>query len=192
MAQMKRFVGVRRRVFDHHQRAVGRGLFHAEVLVLVDGLQQVSPGTVADAQVQEAFYHVELVDGCTVFHHILSDFLAGLFGTLAGHLDEGEHHQRQVAFKLAACLLQLQHLLAGLYAVECLYGLAGSTADQCLDIHLYFFCNFGAKVRKSEQKAKGKLIFFKTMSGYCSHMRFGCRNYTRKKQKILQSCFSWG
>jgi hypothetical protein len=55
----------------------------------------------------------------------------------------------------------LQHLLAGLYAVECLYGLAGSTADQCLDIHLYFFAILVQRYEKVSKKPKENLFSLK-------------------------------
>ena len=110
MAQVQGLVGVGRRVFNHHQGRFGRSLLHAEALVAVDDLQQLQPGVVADAEVQEPLDDIVLADGLAVLHQVFAQLLGGLLRTLAGHLDKGEHHEGQVALKLAARLLQLHHL----------------------------------------------------------------------------------
>ena len=114
------------------------GSLRAEVLVAVDGSEQREPRALAYAEVEEALHDVELLHGLAVLRQPLANLLGRQLGRLAGRLDEGEYDQRQVAFKLAARLLQLQHFLACLHAVEGLHGLAGSTAYQCLDVHFSF------------------------------------------------------
>ena len=106
-----------------------------EVLVLVDGFQQLQPCPLPHAEVEESLHYVEFLHGRAVLHQILSYLVGRLLRTLSGSLHKGEHHQCEVSFKLAACLLQLQHLFIGFHAVECLHGLASSLADQCFYIH---------------------------------------------------------
>ena len=140
------------------------------VSLLVDVGQQLQPGCVCYAEIQESLHYVKLADGFAVIDQILADFLSSLLRTLFGSLGlrpslltlsrvqaslalhslisslhERKDHQRQVTFKLAARLLQLQHLFACLHAVERLHGLASGLTYQCLNIHIFGI--LGAKVR---------------------------------------------
>ena len=91
--------------------------------------------------------------GCQVFANLLSRLL----GTLLGGLYKGEYHECQISLKLTSRLLQLHHLLCGVHAIERLYGLLCSLADQCFNIHLFQI--LGAKVRISERKTKFIWVF---------------------------------
>ena len=56
------------------------------VSLLVDVGQQLQPGCVCYAEIQESLYHVELADGLAVVDQILADFLSSLLRTLFGSL----------------------------------------------------------------------------------------------------------
>ena len=152
------------------------------MLIGIDGLQQFQPGTTAHAEVQEALHHVELLHGRAVCLQILTYLLCCLLRTLLGSLglrpslltlvraqaslalsslirslDKGEHHECQVTLKLTSRLLQLQHLLCGVHAIEGLHGVACCLADQCFYIHFLRF--LGAKVVQIERNTKFIWIF---------------------------------
>ena len=99
------------------------------MLVGVDGVEQFDPGTVADAEVQESLHHIVFLHCRTVAYQIVANLLGCLLRTLLCGSNEWEHHQRQVTLKLTSRLLQLQHLLRGVHAIERLHGLACCLAD---------------------------------------------------------------
>ena len=125
MSQMKGLVGVGAAVFYHHQRSVVGCLLLAIVGVGIDVGQQLQPGGIGDAEVEEAFYNVILADGLTVLYQIVAQLLSGLLRTFTGHFYKGEHYEGQVALKLTARLLQLYHLLRHILSIQCLYGSLG-------------------------------------------------------------------
>ena len=146
MTQVKRFIGIWRGIFNHHKGRILGSLLRAEVVVLVDGLQQLQPGTVAHTEVQETLYHVELLHSRTMLLQVFANLLGRLFGALFSHLHEWEDHQCQVSLKLTSRLLQLHHFLRGIHVIESLHGILCSLADQCFNIHDSVI--LAAKVRK--------------------------------------------
>ena len=161
MAQVQRFVGVRTAVFNHHEGGILAHRLCAELLVLLDGLQQLQPGSLPHAEVEEALHHVILLYGGAVLHQVLAYLLTRLLGRFPGCLHKGEDHQGEVSFKLATRLLQLQHLLCGLHAVKLLYGFTGGLADECLNLHIRKFLCKGTNKRAKSKRKSLFLLFFR-------------------------------
>jgi hypothetical protein len=60
--------------------------------------------------IQEAFDHIEAVNGRLVLHQPVADLLADGLRRFACHLDPGENHDRQIAFKFLFRCLRLDGL----------------------------------------------------------------------------------
>ena len=128
VAQVERFVGVRRGILNHHQRTLLRRCHKAELLFTVDFVEQANPGTGAHHQVQETFHHVE------VSHHIGGVLLqvgtqlgTHVFWLLTCRLHEWKDHNGKVSLKFFLGFLKLNLLLLHFCAIEAfdalLYGI---------------------------------------------------------------------
>ena len=76
MSQVKGFVGVRRRVFYHHQ---WRLLCNRLLTIMRIGIylvEYVNPCIAAYGEVQETLHYVISADGRAMFFEVLSDFLS--------------------------------------------------------------------------------------------------------------------
>ena len=136
MAQVEGLVGVGGAILDHNEgRTLVRRLF-AVVGGGVDVGQQLEPSGIGNAEVQESLHHVVLADGFAVLNQIVAQLLGGLLRRLARHLDKGEHHEGQIALKLAARLLQLYHLFGHVLSVKSLYGGLCSRHYLLFNIHI--------------------------------------------------------
>ena len=106
-----------------------------EMLVGVDVGQQRQPRLRRHREVQETLYDVVRGHGLLVFHEPAAYVLSRFLRLLARRLEQGEHHQRQVSFKLALRLLQLYHLLGHFLSVESLHCGLCRAAYLGFDVH---------------------------------------------------------
>ena len=135
MTEMEGFVGIRRRVFNHHQWTLFCHGAMAIVLVVIDGLKHLQPCFAGDDEVKEALHHIEGGNGLTVLLEILAQLLCHLLGLLAGHLDKGEHHEGEMSLKLTFCLLQQHHIGCHILAIEHLDALDDLTGYFVFNCH---------------------------------------------------------
>ena len=71
----------------------------------------------------------------------LAYLLGCVFRLLARYFQEGEHHEREAALKLAFGLLQLHHALGHVLPVQGLDGLLGLQAYCLFNVHVFIaFC----------------------------------------------------
>ncbi len=124
VAQVEGFVGVGRRVFDHHQGRLVGGLFQSVGGVGGDALQHAVPVAGLDHDVQEAFHHIEALYGGLVGHEPFADFLTDGLGGLAGGFHPREHHHGEVALKLLAGGLGYNRFGSGVSSVKLFDGAA--------------------------------------------------------------------
>ena len=138
MPQMEWFVGVGRRVFYHHQGRLFVGLSLAVMGVGVDGVEQSYPCRRGDGHVEESLHHVVGGHAAVVGDQVVAYFACRVFRLLPRHLEEGEHHECQIALKLTSCLLELHHFLRHLLPIQFLHGLHDRTAYSCLYAHSFW------------------------------------------------------
>ena len=118
--EVQGFVGVGRRVLDHHQAVVGGPCSVGGVCM--DSSQLRDPPGVGDAQVQEALHGIVLGDELLrVCHQPFAYFRGYHLRGFAGSLHKGEDHYCHVALKLGTSLLQLYLFLIRLNAVQRLH-----------------------------------------------------------------------
>ena len=111
MSEVERLVGVRRRVFNHDEWRVFSCGFLAVVGVAVHLSEELLPCLGGDGEVQEALHDVVFLNDTAVRHEILAYLLCHILRAFARRLDKGEHYEGYASLKLAAGLLQLDHLL---------------------------------------------------------------------------------
>ena len=68
------------------------GLLRSEVVVLIDGLQQLQPCSLPHTEVQEPFYHVELLYSLAVVYQILANLLSRLLGRFLSSPNKRKDH----------------------------------------------------------------------------------------------------
>ncbi len=107
VAQMERFVGVGRRILNHHQRRAVSSSHDAVLLVRMNAVQQFYPRGRGNGQVQEAFDDIKCSNRRFVCLQVFTDFLCRLLRSLLGHAEERKYHQREVSFKFFLGFLQL-------------------------------------------------------------------------------------
>ena len=113
VAEVQRFVGVGRGIFNHTESLRLRRGFVTEILVLVDVFEQLQPRLGRNNEVQKALHDVVAADDAFhiaphfVFHEPFSNVFGGLFGTFPRHFHERKHHHREVSLEFAARFLQL-------------------------------------------------------------------------------------
>ena len=123
MAQMQGFVGVGRRVFDHHRTSRVGSL--PEVRIGGDLRKTGGPERAVEGQVQETLDDVERLDFRHVGRHIFAYLGRGGFGRLAASSQQRKRHEGVIALELPAGLLNLQ-----LFAVERTVKRLHRTADR--------------------------------------------------------------
>ena len=119
VAQVKGFIGVGRRVLNHHQRGIFICRYNAILRIGMNFIKQFDPRSRRNGQIQETFDHIKSCHSRFIGFQILTDFLCGLLRALLRHFQEGEYHKGEVSFKLFFRLLQLH--LRGRYilSVKC-------------------------------------------------------------------------
>ena len=137
VSEVERFVGVGRRVLDHHQwRSLSDGLL-AELLVQVHLVEQREPRLLVDDEVEETAHSVEVGDSLAVLLDVLANLARRLVGLLARNLKEREHYEREVALKLLLGLLKLHHLLCHFLTVKLFHCRQGSVDNLLFYCHCY-------------------------------------------------------
>ena len=122
MSQMQRFIGIRRRVFHHHERRVVGRCAVSELRIGIDFVQHVDPISIADGQIQESFHGIEIGHKRRVLLKVFADFGGGLFGRFACHFHKREHDDGYIAGELFFGFLHL-HRIGGCFgAVQCFDG----------------------------------------------------------------------
>ena len=82
MSEMQWLVGVGRRVLYHYERRGVVSFLLAELLIAVDGGEQLEPCLLCYHEVEESLHHVECGNSLTVVCQILSYLLCRVFGFL--------------------------------------------------------------------------------------------------------------
>ena len=100
VAEVKRLVGVWRRIFNHHQLAVVVGGLEAIVFCCVDMVEHSEPEFRLYSDVEEALYHVILLHRLAVGNEIIAYLLGCCVGCFVRRFQEREYHYCKVAFKL--------------------------------------------------------------------------------------------
>ncbi len=138
VAQVQGLVGVRRRVFHHHQRRPVGGCTETVVGVCRHRGQHLTPHGGAYNQVQKAFHYVVTLYGRLMFKQIIADFLAYSLGSLAGGLHPGENYYGEVAFEFFAGRLGHKCIWGGVNAVKLFHSSAYGTAYNCIYCHFFY------------------------------------------------------
>ena len=107
MSQVKWFVGIGWRVFDHHQRRIIRGSNNTVLLINMNVIQQFNPGGRSDSQVQETFDHIECSYRRLVSFQVFANLLCCLLRSFLRHAQERKNYQREVSLKFFLGFLQL-------------------------------------------------------------------------------------
>ncbi len=141
VAQVQGLVGVGRRVFYHHQGRAGVGGLLAVVRVGVDVGEQPCPRRRGHNEVEESLHHVVRRHRPAVVGEVASEVFGSVLRFLLRYLEQREHHEREVALKLALCLLELHHLLRHVLAVECLHAVDDGTAYHRFYLHNPVYLN---------------------------------------------------
>ena len=137
MAEVERFVGVGRRIFDHGERAVGAGCGESVAAVGVDLFEQFDPLFGRDGQVEETLDDVERRYEVGVFDQPQCEVFSGVFGLTLGDAQEGEGDHSEVPLEVGARFLNL-HLFGGdVGTVAGLDGFDDGIGKQLFDVHLY-------------------------------------------------------
>ena len=134
--QVERFVGVGRRVFDHHQRRLVGGGNDPVVRFSVDGVEQVNPLGASDGEIQESLDYIKLRYGRLVFQQVIADLPGGLLGGFLGDTQEWEDHQRQVSLEFFLGFLQLYLVGVHLRSVQRLDAGLDSLGNLLFDDHI--------------------------------------------------------
>ena len=107
MSQMKRFVGVGRRILNHHQWRVVSSSHDTVLLVRMNAIQQFYPRRGGNGQVQEALNDIKCCNRRLVCLQVFTDFLGRLLRSFLGHTEEREYNQREMSLKFFLGFLQL-------------------------------------------------------------------------------------
>ena len=94
------------------------GLFQAEMIIGTDGFEALQPIGRGNAHVQESLDHIVAVDLRGMRQHPSPDFVGHLGRFLAGCLDKGKHHQREIALKFFLGFLYLQAGSVGIKLIK--------------------------------------------------------------------------
>ena len=142
MTQVKRLVGVRRRVLDHDERALLCDRFLTELRVSVDGVQESYPSGRSDRKVEETLNHVEVCDNISaVFLQVFADFLCCILRLFLRHFEEWEYDEGKVTFEITLGLLQGYHLLRYVLTIKLLHRSDDRADDFVFYLHylIYLF-----------------------------------------------------
>ena len=173
MAEMQRLVGVGRRIFDHHRASRRPG--PAVIRVGGDLHETLAPEPFVEREVQKSLDDVEPFELRIFGHHAAADFGRRRLGTLAAPSEQGENHQRKVAFKLPAGLLNLQRLTLQ-RAVKCFHRAAYRIRNKAFNIHNVekFICKFSFFRRITNRPAPDFAEISAAISAYANN-RYLCR-----------------
>ena len=100
VAEMQRFVGVRRRIFHHYRGFAAFRRLKAILLHFGVIHHKINPIVFIYLEIQETFYHVERSHQRTFLSHSGANLVGHGLGGLAGGFHEGEHHKGEVAGEL--------------------------------------------------------------------------------------------
>ena len=152
MTQVEGFVGVGRRVFDHHRTTRCIGL--TELLIGAHFGKTLCPEIGRKRDVQEALNDVECAHFGVVSHDVFAYFGSGCFGRFAATSQQGEDNEGKVALELFTCLLNLEHF-ALLLSVECADASTHYARNKLFDNHLVimvFNCFRATNLRKIREQ----------------------------------------
>ena len=93
VSEVQRLIGVRRRIFNHHERRRLRRLHEAIMVVGVNNFEQFHPFLRSHHEVKESLHHIEGSHSIRVFLKILSDFLCRFLWFLTRDAQKGESHE---------------------------------------------------------------------------------------------------
>src|SRR3712207_9186854 len=96
MSQVKWLIGVRRTVFNHYQRSVGRGLFLSIKIIGIDVVEQFHPCGVGYREVKKSLNHIKSGDGLAVVLETAAYLLGRILGLFLGKFQERKHNQRKI------------------------------------------------------------------------------------------------
>ena len=141
MTEVKRLVGVRRRVLDHDERAILSNRLLAELRVSVDGVQESYPSGRSDRKVEETLNHVEVCDNVSaVLLQVVTNLECSSLRSLLRHFEEWEYDEGKVTFEITLGLLQGYHLFWYVLTIKLLHRRDDRADDFVFYLHyLYIF-----------------------------------------------------
>ena len=110
MAEVQRFIGVGRRIFNHHQVGICFGCYDSEFRLMMHFVKLAEPVSRSNGEIDKSLDNVVFLDTFESGLQKSADFFTRLFGRFAGKFYKRENHQGYIAFKFFLCFLKLNDI----------------------------------------------------------------------------------
>jgi hypothetical protein len=150
MTEVKRLVGVRRRVLYHHERRLIVGMTIAVVVVRSGIVENAEPIFRRESKVKETFDSLERSHIGNGRDNLCTEFLTCNIGALLRYLQKREHHDGIVTILVFASEVDLYRFRSDLLPVQLSHRSGYRLLKTLFDIHIVLYCisNQGAKINK--------------------------------------------
>ncbi len=109
VSQVKRFICVRRRILNHHERRILVGFLLTKVFVCINIVEQSYPSGRSNREVKESLNNIELGNSLAILLQILTNLLSCVLWLLARHLQKRKDNKGEITLEITTSFLQLHH-----------------------------------------------------------------------------------